>query len=75
MENRIAAEAGAAAPHTEQPTTTESKCPVAHGASKFRTNADWWPNQLDLRILHQHSPLSDPMGEGSTTRKSSRAST
>src|SRR5262245_61152331 len=28
-----------------------------------RTNKDWWPNQLDLSILHQHSPLSDPMGE------------
>ena len=25
------------------------------------TNADWWPNQLNLKILHQHSPLSDPM--------------
>ncbi|MGW6376816.1 catalase/peroxidase HPI [Rhodococcus sp. NPDC055112] len=29
-----------------------------------RTNRDWWPNQLDLQVLHQHSPLSDPMGEG-----------
>src|SRR5215203_5460665 len=28
-----------------------------------RTNRDWWPNQLDLRVLHQHSPLSNPMGE------------
>ncbi len=28
-----------------------------------RTNKDWWPNQLDLSVLHQHSPLSDPMGE------------
>ncbi|WP_030153847.1 catalase/peroxidase HPI [Streptomyces sp. NRRL S-244] len=28
-----------------------------------RTNRDWWPNQLDLQVLHQHSPLSDPMGE------------
>ena len=28
------------------------------------SNRDWWPNQLDLSILHQHSPLSDPMGEG-----------
>src|SRR5215218_7317340 len=27
-----------------------------------RTNQDWWPNQLDLRVLHQHSPLSNPMG-------------
>jgi catalase-peroxidase len=28
-----------------------------------RTNQDWWPNQLDLRVLHQHSPLSNPLGE------------
>jgi catalase-peroxidase len=28
-----------------------------------RTNRDWWPNQLDLSVLHQHSPLSNPMGE------------
>ncbi|MCA1708156.1 MAG: hypothetical protein LC808_34730, partial [Actinobacteria bacterium] len=28
-----------------------------------RTNRDWWPNQLDLSVLHQHSPLSDPMDE------------
>src|SRR5437762_13698194 len=28
-----------------------------------RTNKDWWPNQMDLSILHAHSPLSDPMGK------------
>ncbi|MGO9048625.1 MAG: catalase/peroxidase HPI [Xanthobacteraceae bacterium] len=33
------------------------KCPVVH------TNRDWWPNQLDLQVLHQHSTLSNPMGE------------
>jgi len=42
--------------------TTESKCPFS-GAPKGRTNRDWWPNQLDLQVLHQHSPLSNPMGE------------
>jgi len=44
--------------------TNESagKCPVIHSTAG-RTNRDWWPNQLDLRILHQHSHLSDPMGE------------
>jgi catalase-peroxidase len=47
---------------------SESKCPVAHDARKpamggFRSNADWWPNQLNLNILHQHSSLSNPMGE------------
>jgi catalase-peroxidase len=39
----------------------ESKCPV--GRTPSPTNADWWPNQLNLRVLHQHSALSDPMGE------------
>jgi catalase-peroxidase len=46
-----------------QKMSSESKCPVAHGARKFQTNADWWPNQLNLKVLHQHSPLSDPMGK------------
>lgn len=39
------------------------KCPVMHGASIQHTNRDWWPNQLDLSVLHQHSALSNPMGE------------
>ncbi|MGB9203635.1 MAG: catalase/peroxidase HPI [Terriglobales bacterium] len=45
--------------------STVSKCPVMGGASTHTAaaNADWWPNQLNLKILHQHSPLSDPMGE------------
>jgi catalase-peroxidase len=38
------------------------KCPVVH-TTAARANRDWWPNQLDLSILHQHSSLSDPMGE------------
>ncbi|RWB29513.1 catalase/peroxidase HPI, partial [Mesorhizobium sp.] len=38
------------------------KCPVAHGSAS-RTNRDWWPNQLDLGVLHQQSSLSDPMDE------------
>jgi len=41
---------------------TESKCPVT-GGSHTHTNREWWPNQLDLRVLHQHSSLSNPMGE------------
>jgi catalase-peroxidase len=60
MDNTV----GTAIPDTQQQNNaTESKCPVAHGATKVHTNADWWPNQLDLRILHQHSNLSNPMGE------------
>jgi catalase-peroxidase len=63
MEKEFAAAAGTAAPHTqEQVNSTESKCPVAHGARKFHTNADWWPNQMNLNVLHQNSSLSNPMG-------------
>jgi catalase-peroxidase len=41
--------------------STETKCPFTHTAAGSTSNADWWPNQLNLKILHQHSPLSDPM--------------
>jgi catalase-peroxidase len=41
----------------------EAKCPFSGGARKFATNAEWWPNQLNLKPLNQHSPLSNPMGE------------
>jgi catalase-peroxidase len=44
------------------------KCPFSNGARKHTvsgspTNANWWPNQLNLKILHQHSTLSNPMSE------------
>ena len=39
----------------------ESKCPVTHAAGRGTSNRDWWPNQLNLKILHQHSSLSNPM--------------
>jgi len=53
----------------EKAVSTESKCPFAGGARSravagARANADWWPNALNLKILHQHSSLSDPMGTG-----------
>lgn len=46
--------------------TTESKCPFSGGGKlnaprRGPSNQDWWPNQLSLKPLHQHSPLSDPM--------------
>ena len=41
--------------------STEAKCPFVHTAAGAAMNSDWWPNQLNLKILHQHSPLSDPM--------------
>ena len=56
------------------PASTGGKCPFPHlhgTAAKpaptsqgGRSNRDWWPNQLNLRILHQNSALSDPMGQG-----------
>jgi catalase-peroxidase len=47
---------------TQQNIEGSSKCPFA-GATQGPTNRDWWPNQLNVQILHQHSPLSNPMGE------------
>ena len=44
-------------------TAPQGTCPVAHSQRPRQTNANWWPNQLDVNILHQHSPLSDPMGK------------
>jgi len=46
----------------------DSKCPVTGRTSKpiaggGTSNRDWWPNQLNLKILHQHSHMSNPMGE------------
>ncbi|HXC94931.1 MAG TPA: catalase/peroxidase HPI [Edaphobacter sp.] len=52
--------------------STEAKCPVAHGTEHgavttshgaARKNPDWWPDQLNLKILNQHSPLNNPMSE------------
>jgi catalase-peroxidase len=49
--------------------SNEAKCPVTgggrpHVAAGASANAAWWPNQLNLKILHQHSPLSNPLEEG-----------
>lgn len=45
------------------PMTTESKCPFHHTNGGGATNKTWWPNQLNLKILHQRSSKSDPMGK------------
>jgi catalase-peroxidase len=47
----------------ERNMAAEIKCPVA-GKVRAHANTDWWPDQLDLRVLHQHSALSNPMDEG-----------
>ncbi|HUG23582.1 catalase/peroxidase HPI [Piscinibacter sp.] len=50
--------------------TTEAKCPFHSGQAAHatrapeRTNRDWWPNQLNMKLLRQHSALGDPMGQG-----------
>ncbi|HEX8893500.1 MAG TPA: catalase/peroxidase HPI, partial [Terriglobales bacterium] len=69
MEKEVTNTAGATVLNgQEQNSSTESKCPVAHGDRQHTlagatTNAEWWPNQVNVNILHQHSPLSDPMGK------------
>ena len=63
MENTLASSSGTVSPEDQSKNKpTESKCPFNHGASA-PTNRDWWPNQVNLKVLHQHSNLSDPMGE------------
>jgi catalase-peroxidase len=66
METQFANAVGEPIPDTQQ---SAPKCPFTGGARKETlagmapTNATWWPNQLNLKVLHQRSPLSDPMGE------------
>ncbi len=61
MENELTSAAAA----SEQNPAAGTQCPVAHARRPTvvggRSNADWWPNQLNLKILHQHSALSNPM--------------
>src|SRR5580693_2691679 len=49
--------------HQETVMTAETKCPFNHSIGTGTSNRDWWPNQLRLDILHQHSFKSNPMGE------------
>jgi len=60
--------AEAVLPNNEQSISSAVSCPVAHTPRRHTvagapTNAAWWPDQLNVRILHQNSALSDPMGE------------
>src|ERR1017187_8504904 len=69
MDHKLTTPEGMPVPADQgQNPSAESKCPVSggarsHTAAGVPTNAAWWPNQLNLKILHQHSPLSDPMGK------------
>ena len=62
MENTLASSSGTVSPENQGKNTSAAKCPFNHAASS-PTNRDWWPNQVSLKVLHQHSDLSDPMGK------------
>ena len=47
---------------SKQSPTGGSNGTAPRRPARARTNEDWWPNQLNLKALHQHSPLSNPMG-------------
>src|ERR1051325_3902046 len=64
MDNKLTTAAGASGPAAQDKTSTEARCPFGagrHTVAGASSNASWWPNQLNLKILHQNSPLSDPM--------------
>ena len=64
MENTLATSSGTVSPEAkDKHSTPESKCPFMHHPHEAPSNVDWWPNQLNLKILAQHSPPSDPMGK------------
>ncbi|MEO6102519.1 MAG: catalase/peroxidase HPI [Pseudoxanthomonas sp.] len=48
---------------TTETTTSDAKCPFNHAMAGGRSNASWWPEQLNLRLLHLHSPGSSPMDQ------------
>lgn len=52
----------------------DTKCPFHHAAGGGTSNKDWWPNQLRVDLLNQHSNKSNPLGENSTTPKNSTSS-
>ena len=60
MEKEIAKETPTG--NNAQNTAGAAKCPVGHG-TRGRRNRDWWPEALDIAVLHRNSNLSDPMGK------------
>jgi catalase-peroxidase len=63
MENTLANSSGSVSPEAKNKSTLpEAKCPFNH-AAYVPTNRDWWPNQVNVQVLHHHSALSDPMGK------------
>jgi catalase-peroxidase len=47
----------------EKTDMNAGKCPVVHTSSEMKSNRDWWPNQLNLKLLQQNCPQSNPLGE------------
>ncbi len=70
MDPQLTTAAGTSVPgNQEQNLSSESKCPFSNGARRHAasggpTNASWWPNQLNLKILQQHSAPVLPCGQG-----------
>jgi catalase-peroxidase len=63
MENEVKETATASAGNGQTAGAGAGKCPVAHGArTRGHGNRDWWPEALDISVLHRNSTLSDPMG-------------
>jgi len=62
MEKQVTDAANAGA-HNGHAAAEAGKCPVAHGGTRGRRNREWWPEALDISVLHRNSRLSDPMGE------------
>ena len=57
-------------------SSSEGQCPFEHGGrttAKMQSNADWWPNRLNLKILSQHSAKADPMDPDFDYAKAFRA--
>lgn len=48
----------------KEPESSDSHAAKAHASNKPYTNHDWWPNRLDLRVLKENTPTSDPIDEG-----------
>ncbi len=44
--------------------SSEAQCPFSHAPTGVPSNRDWWPHQLNLKVLHQNSPQANPMGKG-----------
>ena len=54
--------------------STESQCPFHHAAGGGTTNQDWWPNQLRVDLLNQHSNKSNPLGDNRSEEHTSNSS-